>query len=887
MYNILSTYTFALYLDPQYVLYNKKRKGFKMKQLKLIVLLMLVLSLALASFASCDRTNDSGVCNHSEKTAIGAKNATCTSAGYTGDEICNSCDVLINFGTEIAALGHDFADGVCTRCGVGDGTVRIPDSWKEKQTITIAEALELCDQFVSSPSTDRYYIIATVKSVDDTAFGKLMIEDETGEIMVYGTNSSDGSLKYDKMGIELKAGDFILIYGTLQNYKGTTKEIQNAWLIDHVAGTSSAPTIDVKPGDTITIDKALSIAGKVGANDRFYITATVKTITNAAYGAMIISDETGEISVYNSANSDGSLNYSAMTDKPYKGDTVLLYCTLQNFNGNKEISSAYIVEFTHNTPDINPDDYALSTISDARAVAADEIVKVSGVVARITYANGYKPSGFMLIDNTSSIYVYDGDLAARVAEGNTITIVGTKDYWILDTEQSSASKFGYKGCNQLTDAILVDNDNGNSEFDTSWITAATVKEIMDTPASTDITTLIFKTTALVKRVDGNGFINYYIDDIDGHTGSYVYTQCNGGDFEWLDKFDGKFCTVYLVAINAKSSASGCVWRFIPVKVVDEGYTFNTNDTANYAVTYHGMPQFLNKYTGDPAIILETLVSSELLGFEGATLSYASSDESVVYFTNEDDVITFHCGEAGSAVVTVTGSYNGITYSETIEITVAENVEIDHITVAEAIATPYDTNVVVKGIVGPSLVNKTGFYLFGEDGSMIAVLVPEAAFDTIAIGNEIIISGMRERYIKNDSYTSYGQDAIVNCEILANYYGEHAYSTEKFITGKTLADIKALNITESHSTEVYIVKAKIEFIETAYYTSLKITYNGVELQLYCSGAGQYNWLKAYSGQEVTLEIAPCNWNDKQDNYRGCVLAVVLEDGTKVLNTLNFN
>ena len=141
----------------------------------------------------------------------------------------------------------------------------------------------------------------------------------------------------------------------------------------------------------------------------------------------------------------------------------------------------------------------------------------------------------------------------------------------------------------------------------------------------------------------------------------------------------------------------------------------------------------------------------------------------------------HCGEAGSAVVTVTGSYNGITYRESIEITVAENVEIEHITVADAIATPSDTNIVVKGIVGPSLVNKTGFYLFGEDGSMIAVLVPEAAFDTIAIGNEIIISGMRERYIKNDSYTSYGQDAIVNCEILANYYGEHAYSTEKFIT----------------------------------------------------------------------------------------------------------
>ena len=55
----------------------------------------------------------------------------------------------------------------------------------------------------------------------------------------------------------------------------------------------------------------------------------------------------------------------------------------------------------------------------------------------------------------------------------------------------------------------------------------------------------------------------------------------------------------------------------------------------------------------------------------------------------------------------------------------------------------------------------------------------------------------------------------------------------------------------------------------------------------SGAGQYSWLKAYTGQEVTLEIAPCNWNNKKDQYRGTVLAVVHEDGTKTVNSLNFN
>ena len=832
-----------------------------MKQIKLILLLMLTLAIALSTLTSCEQLEKLGIDIDS---ILGKEDEETTETPETPE--------------------------------TPEEPVKTPDMlWAEEyETITIAEALVLCEQFVDSPSADRYYIIATVKSVDDTKFGKLMIEDATGEIMVYGTNSADGTLKYDQAGITLQAGDKILIYGTLQNYKGNTKEVQNAWLIDQYTPENKEPvedpTADIKPGDTITIEQAILLSKKfqgTPSTDRYYITATVSTVKNASYGQLVLEDETGSIDVYGSYSADGTIGYAAMADKPYKGDTVTVYVNLQTFNGNPEVQSAWIVSFTHNEIEVNESDYTEMTIADARDAKDEALVKVSGVVAKITYANGFIPSGFILVDSTGSIYVYDSDVAGRVKEGNTVTLLGAKDHWILDTEATNANKFGYAGCNQITSAYLVDNDEGKTAFDTSWITETTVKEIMDTPVSEDITTTIFKVTALVKRVDGNGFINYYIDDIDGFTGSYVYTQCNGNDFDWLDEFDGKFCTVYLVALNAKSSASGCVWRFLPVAVADEGYTFDVNDAPKYAVTYHGLTQFLASYTGDPAIVLQTLVSSELLGFEGATLSYFSNNEDVVYFTNEDGVITFHANNSGTATITVTATHNGNTYSETMVITIKENVSVDYITVADAINTPKDTDVTVKGIVGPSLVNRDGFYLFGEDGSMIAVLITKDQFEGLAIGNEIIITGMRERFIKDDTYTSYGQDAIVNGQIIANYYGNHEYSTEKFITDKTLADIKNLDITESHSTEVYVVKGTVELVETTYYTNLKITYNGVELQLYCSGAAQYKWLFEYAGQEITMEIAPCNWNDKKDNYRGCVLAVVLEDGTKVYNTLNFN
>jgi hypothetical protein len=59
-----------------------------------------------------------------------------------------------------------------------------------------------------------------------------------------------------------------------------------------------------------------------------------------------------------------------------------------------------------------------------------------------------------------------------------------------------------------------------------------------------------------------------------------------------------------------------------------------------------------------------------------------------------------------------------------------------------------------------------------------------------------------------------------------------------------------------------------------------------INLYCSSGKQYKWLQQFAGQTITMEIAPCNWSNK-NVYPGCVLSVILEDGTKIINTLNFD
>ena len=633
----------------------------------------------------------------------------------------------------------------------------------------------------------------------------------------------------------------------------------------------------------ITIAEAIELAkaaGQDGTSERYYIVGTVKTLSNPGYGEMTLMDETGEIYVYGTYSHDGALKYSEMTDKAVAGDLVLLHCILSTYNDTPQVKNARLIDYKHVEVEIDPSEYPVATIEEARAAEVGEKVRVTGIVARITYANGMVPSGVILVDGNDSIYVYDGDVAGQVSIGNKIEVAGAKAYWILETEKNNADKFGYKGCNQIENAILVSNDKGNHTWTDASFEEITVKNLLETPVTEDITTQIYKVNALVKKVPGSGFTNYYFFDIDGETGAYTYTQCNGSDFKWLDEFDGKICTVYLTALNAKSSSTGCAWRLLPVAVVDEGYEFNIADAPKYAVEYHGKTQFLDMYKGNPNVELVSTVSSELLGFEGVTLTYTSDNTSVVSVDNY--VLT--CDKAGKANVTITATYGSYTYSETITITVASNEEFATIAITEAVAQEIGTEVWVRGIVGPSLVNQAGFYLFDESG-MVAIRVSDTNyFAGLAIGQEVDVKGIRDMWHKEGA--TFGQTCISNASIEANYYGYQEYNTDFFITDKTLADFYALDEMVDSTTDVYVLKATVEVVESAYYTNIKLTSGSVSVNLYCSSANQYNWLKAYAGQEVTVELAPCNWNSKS-YYAGCVLAVILEDGTKVCNNLNFD
>lgn len=633
--------------------------------------------------------------------------------------------------------------------------------------------------------------------------------------------------------------------------------------------------------------------------ERYYVRATIKSIDDAGFGSMTIEDPTGTLSVYGTYSADGAKRYSELDEKPVKGDTVLLYGTIQNYKNNTpEIKSGWIIEFTKGIPTWSEDDYTEMTIGEAREAAVDSLVKVTGVVSRITFASGMKPNGFIIVGDNSSIYVYDNQIATAVSEGNKITLLAKKTMFISSKEAKYAKKFGYKGACQLVDGHLLSNDESTNDLDLSFAQEKTVKEVIETSPSDNITSLIYHSNALIKRVqkEGQSFVNYYIDDLDGKTGSYVYTACDGKDFAWMDQYDGKICSVYYTALNAKSTSTGVLFRFLPIKIEDNNYQFNKADAPKFAVEYYGLEQFDTVYSADPSKEMLTSVTSDLLNFGTATLSYSSNNTALAYFeTGKDGKVIFHINNEteGTATITVTGHLDGQTdFSKTMDIKIVKPVDVSlAVNVKAAIDASKDTELLVKGVIGPSLVNKDGFYLIDDTGSLAVVMNSRDELEGLQIGQTVYIKGKRDLFASSRKGTpSYFERCMTGCQIVKNEFGNVDYSTASFIKGKTLADLIALPVADNyHTAEVYVITAGLKFVSTKNYSNAYLKDGDSEMRLYCTNAaGQYQWIKSYvdDTKTYTMEVAVCNWNDK-NYFTACLLSITDSNGNKVMNTLNFN
>ena len=641
----------------------------------------------------------------------------------------------------------------------------------------------------------------------------------------------------------------------------------------------------------VTIAEAIEIAkqsGNIATEAIYLLTATVDEMLNASYGEMNLSDETGTIYAFGVHGKNDEF-FDKLSERPGEGDIVTLLVSLKMYNDKPEIAMGYLQSFEDvPEPEIDYSSYTEMTIEEARSAQIDSKIIIEGTIAHITHSFGNVPSGVYVVNNGKSIYVYSSEIAGKVTLGNNVKIAGNKTYYILSDEVNNANKHGYQGMCQIDEAELVSKDNSTVSFDKSNIEESTIKEILETPFEENITTQIFKVNSYINKVQGSGFVNYYLNDIDGSTGSYAYSQCNGSDYAWLDQYHGKICTVYLAAHNAKATATDCFYRFVPIAVSYDNYSFDTTKAPEYALEYHAVGQFESSYSANPNLEVISSVSSELLGFENVVLSYSTNNNQVAYFETKDGKTYFNTLKAGEVIVTITAEYGEIIKTATVEITVSSSEEVSTISVKDAIDTADGTEVIVKGIVAGGLVNQVGFYLVDETGLIPVRVATADVLEGIKVGHEVIVTGSKLHVKKDPSYANAGTNCINNATV-ENLFGSNEHSTASFIT-KSFDEIVTLasDVTLDLAAQGYITTGKISKVVGGYSTNyyLQTEDGSKQIQFYAGSGNQYSWLDTYAGQVVTIEIALCDWNSKKDGYRLCAIAIVTQDG-KVHNLNNLS
>ena len=651
-------------------------------------------------------------------------------------------------------------------------------------------------------------------------------------------------------------------------------------------GKPEEPNKPVEPDvQTLTCAEAIVKANEIGeteSEERFIIKGKVKSVKSAQFGKFTIEDSTGELFVFHSFNADGTIAYNDMTDRPVKGDDITIKTKLHAFKGNGEAVDAWIIDFKHQEI---PEDssYTKMTITEARNAAVNTKVEVEGTVAFITKGQKNVLDGFYLISDSDSIYVFDGDLANQVKVGNKITLRGTKKMFILPKEQSFADKYGYTGSCQIDTCQLVKNDNGNNTIDLSFAEEITIKELINKPNNENYTTKTFKVNAYVNKVVSREFVNYYINDLDNKTGSYVYTQNSGADFAYLDEFDGKICTVYLAPHNMKSSAAGCVQRYIPLAVKNENYKFDLTKTNDFVLEYELKDLFRDAYNVNVDIEVPTSYKNDDLGINNVKIEWSTSTPELVTIDSKDNtVIKLTNAKLGDAKIKAKITYNGVSLEHEFTIKMVETPKFDSINVKSAIDS-LNQVVTVKGIAGPSLINQTGFYLIDESG-VIVVRINEKDMNQVKMGQLVTIKGKVLDFSSNAKATKFMR--IINeAELLLNEFGKHNYETTSFLEKDfneilTIAkEATALSCAQAYKTKLVIKSVedrfsvnyflcRVEDLDKDFETEIKPT--GQYISIYNNG-DQSDYLLPYCNKEITVEFTLCNYNGKDYYSAGIISA----------------
>lgn len=202
-------------------------------------------------------------------------------------------------------------------------------------------AILLAGAEMASGTTSGYEvtITGTVASIANTQYGNMNVEDANGNtILVYGTYSSTGAVRFDAMDVQPKVGDEVTITGEIKNYNGTV-QINSGRLMAHTVKEVEVPKIE---GTGAILEAAYALAsGEVlsGGVHKYTLTGTIVSIDteyNSQYGNITVTIqcegfETMPIQAYRLKGED-----TAQTALIGVNDVITVTGIIKNYNNTIE-----------------------------------------------------------------------------------------------------------------------------------------------------------------------------------------------------------------------------------------------------------------------------------------------------------------------------------------------------------------------------------------------------------------------------------------------------------------------------------------------------------------------------------------------------------------------
>ena len=337
------------------------------------------------------------------------------------------------------------------------------------QTINVIQGLAVvseatCAEVNAGPESKTYRVTGTVKSIVNTTYGNWYIEDETGEVYIYGTLDAKGNTK-NFLSLGLEVGDIVTVEGPKTVYSGTV-ELVDVTVINIQKSLVKVEGYD--PEDATIPVEGGNVAVNLSCKTNNGISIEIPEEAKSWLGIVSIAGGAEPVVTFH-ANANAGGDRSATVVFKTTDDKGKEYTAQATIYQKGAIVAASVAEFL-------------------AAPVGDTQYRITGVITSVkntTYGNVY------VRDWSGETYVYGigakGDFeAAGLKAGDVVTLVGKRGE--------------YNGTAQMTGAVLEDF---------KVVTPVTIDEFLD---KDDDPNTYYMLTGEIIEIANPTYGNLYLED---------------------------------------------------------------------------------------------------------------------------------------------------------------------------------------------------------------------------------------------------------------------------------------------------------------------------------------------------------------------------------------